>query len=483
MKVAAYVRVSTDEQVQEGYSIAAQRNRLEAYAISQGWEIVQWYVEEGQSAKDMNRTELQRMLKGIQQNIFDVVLVYRLDRLTRSVLDLYELLKNFEEHGVKFKSATEAYDTTTATGKLFLTLIASLAQWERENLGERVRMGMLQKAKEGKWAVSMAPIGYELEEDYLKVNPVEAAVVKEIFSLYVSGVGMNKIARMLNQRGLKTKTNKNWQANTIVYVLKNPIYIGTMRYNVRVNSEQYFEIENACEPIIDKDTFRMVQQLITERSKVHPRRLGTTFLFSHVLTCGKCKKKLIGKTNSSKRGDKVYYSYNYYCPERLKGTCDQPIINQNHLEQKFLEEINQWDFSTYIQDELSKENTDVVQDVQHTKDKLEQELKGLQEQRERWQYAWVNKMIRDEDLIKRLSEVDEKEKMILHELESLTPKESSPVNINITEILEKIKLHWEYMTTEEKRQFILLAFENITVDRISMTKTTADYVFSDIRWA
>lgn len=482
MKVAAYVRVSTDEQVQEGYSIAAQRNRLEAYAVSQGWEIVQWYIEEGQSAKDMKRTELQRMLKGIQQNIFDVVLVYRLDRLTRSVLDLYELLKNFENHGVKFKSATEAYDTTTATGKLFITLIASLAQWERENLGERVRMGMLQKAKEGKWAVSMAPMGYELDGDYLKVNPVEATIVKEIFSLYVSGMGVNKLARLLNQRGLKTKTHHNWQPNTVTYILKNPIYIGTMRYNYRVNNDQYFEVENMCDPIIEKETFDLVQRLIGERKQIHPRRAGTKYIFSGIITCARCKKKMIGKTNSSKRGDKVYYSYNYYCHSRTRGLCDQPIMNQNHIEQKFLEEIKEWDFRETIETELESEQMDVVQDVQLTKVQLQQELEGLKEQRERWQYAWVNKMIKDEDLIKRLSEVEEKEKMILKELESLTPQESSTSNTNISEMLEKIKLHWEYMTIEEKRQFVLLAFDNITVDRISMTKSTSDYVFSDIRW-
>jgi site-specific DNA recombinase len=483
VKVAAYIRVSTDEQAQEGYSIAAQKNRLEAYAVSQGWEIVQWYVEEGQSAKDMNRTELQRMLKGIKQNIFDVVLVYRLDRLTRSVLDLYELLKNFEDHGVKFKSATEAYDTTTATGKLFLTLIASLAQWERENLGERVRMGMLQKAKEGKWSIGLAPMGYDLNGDYLKVNPMEATIVKEIFNMYLSGMGMNKITKSLNERGIRTKSNKVWYAGKVDYILKNPIYIGTMRYNVRVNSDQYFEMENVCEPIIDKATFDSVQKLIQEKSQIHPRQSGSNHIFSTILTCARCGKKLTGKTSFTTRRDKKYYSYNYFCPSKIRGLCDQPMINQNHIEQKFLNEIKEWNFSAEIQSNLQNEEFGTVQDNQLARERLQQELDSLQEERDRWQYAWLKKMIKDEDLVKRLSEVEEKEKMILKELENLTPKESSTTNTNIAEILEKIKLHWQYMTNEEKKQFLLLAFDNITVDRISMTKTTEDYVFSDIRWA
>ncbi|MGZ7119966.1 MAG: recombinase family protein, partial [Methanobacterium sp.] len=201
MKVAAYVRVSTNEQAQEGYSIAAQKNRLEAYALSQGWEIVKWYVDEGESAKDLNRTDLTRMLKDVKLGIFDVVLVYKLDRLTRSVMDLYKLLDKFEEYNVKFKSSTEIYDTSTAMGRLFITLVSALAQWERENLGERVSMGMQQKAKEGKWTVANPPLGYVSNDSVLSIHPSEAAIVKEIYSLYLSGMGMWKIAGNLNERG------------------------------------------------------------------------------------------------------------------------------------------------------------------------------------------------------------------------------------------------------------------------------------------
>jgi site-specific DNA recombinase len=170
MKVAAYIRVSTEEQVKEGYSISAQKHRLEAYAISQGWEVVQFYVDEGISAKDLNRPELQRMIKNLEEGVFDCVLVYRLDRLTRSVLDLYKLLNIFEKHNIKFKSATEVYDTTTAMGRMFITIVAALAQWERENLGERVRMGMQEKARGGKWVINVPPFGYERVEDGLEIR-------------------------------------------------------------------------------------------------------------------------------------------------------------------------------------------------------------------------------------------------------------------------------------------------------------------------
>lgn len=142
MKCIAYVRVSTEEQAKHGYSIAAQTEKLEAYCVSQGWDLVETVVDDGYSAKDMDRPYFQKMINRIKQGGIDVLLVYRLDRLTRSVLDLYNILQILDDHNCKFKSATEVYDTTNAMGRLFITLVAAIAQWERENLAERVKMGI-----------------------------------------------------------------------------------------------------------------------------------------------------------------------------------------------------------------------------------------------------------------------------------------------------------------------------------------------------
>lgn len=145
MKCIVYVRVSTDEQAKHGFSIAAQIEKLEAYCISQGWELVDKYIDEGYSAKDLQRPAFEKMMDTLKQGNIDVLLVYRLDRLTRSVMDLYKILKILDDNNCMFKSATEVYDTTNAMGRLFITLVAAIAQWERENLGERVRLGMEKK--------------------------------------------------------------------------------------------------------------------------------------------------------------------------------------------------------------------------------------------------------------------------------------------------------------------------------------------------
>jgi site-specific DNA recombinase len=483
MKVAAYIRVSTEEQVKEGYSISAQRNRLEAYAISQGWEIVQFYVDEGISAKDLNRPELQRMVKGIKEKLFDCVLVYRLDRLTRSVLDLYQLLSVFDDNGIKFKSATEIYDTTTAMGRMFITIVAALAQWERENLGERIRMGMQEKAKEGKWAMNTAPFGYDLDGiDALKINTSESLVVKEIYSMYTEGKGMHKIARALNEKGIHTKKNKPWSQNSVHYVLTNPIYKGTMRYNYRLNSEQYFEVEGAAKPIVTENEFEMVQKIIHTRSGFHPRQATSRYLFSKILKCGRCGKTLIGKSNSTKRGDKVYHSFNYYCPNRQRGICDLPMINQNHIEEKFTRLFNQTDFEEVAVEKEENEQKESQGDHEETVKKLKKEQEEIQKRRSKWQYAWANEIISDNDFKNRMKEEEEKEKMILKELENLKPKESSTPIDNIIELWSNVKLNWEFMDTNEKKQFVQIAIDSIVVDRVSMTKSINDYVFKEVKF-
>jgi site-specific DNA recombinase len=467
MKVAAYIRVSTEEQAQEGYSISAQKNRLEAYAISQGWEIVGFYVDEGISAKDMNRPELNRLIKGVKEKAFDCVLVYRLDRLTRSVLDLYELLNIFEKYEVKFKSATEIYDTTTATGRLFITLVAALAQWERENLGERVRMGMQEKAKEGKFVISIPPFGYDKDGDYLKLNESEAVIVKEIFRLYLSGkYGMKKIAAILNERNLKTKAGKPFNDNSIKYILTNPIYIGTIRYNYRVNNEQYFEVENAAPAIITKEEFDRVQAIVNKRKTHHPRRATSPFIFSGVLTCARCGNKMIGKWSISKRGDETHKIYSYICRGKAIGLCDNHSIVQSYIEDRFLKTISQWDINQEAEKTIKKHEKQ--SDNKEKIESIKKELKQVENRRSKWQYAWVNEMISDEDFKNRMNEENEKEKMLLKELEALSEeKQNISININISQLLADMHKNWKKMSVEEKKQFVQLAVKEIIVNRTS----------------
>lgn len=480
MRVAIYVRVSTEEQAEEGYSIKAQIDRLNAYATSQDWKVVKTYIDEGQSAKDMQRTNLTKMLDDLKNDIFDCVLVYKLDRLTRSVLDLYTMLNIFEKYNVKFKSATEVYDTTTAMGRLFITLVAALAQWERENLGERVRMGMAQKAKEGKWTVSLPPFGYDKDNndgDYLVINEQESIIVKEIFDYYSSGkYGIGKIAKLLNLRGLKTKSLHNWNTNSVRYVLTNPIYVGTIRYNYRVNTEQYFEVNDAVPSIIEKELFDEAQRMLHSRSQHHPRKATSPYIFTSVLKCARCGGSLAGKQASGRNRS---VSYNYYCFNKRYGTCDLPLIAQNYLEIQFLNKIKEWNYKNVLDVEL--ENKPAKENDEEKLNNLRKSIEEIEKRRSKWQYAWMNNLITDDDLRKRNKEEDENEKQINQELELINQNKHIDVkNEELIDTLNELQTNWNVLEIYEKKKLVEMLINEMTIDKVFKGRTPDSVEIKDI---
>jgi site-specific DNA recombinase len=468
MKAAIYVRVSTAEQAAEGYSIRAQTDRLKAYCVSQGWEIFEFYVDDGYSAKDTNRPNLKRMMKHIEEGLIDCVLVYRLDRLTRSVRDLYSILETFDNYDCKFKSATEVYDTTTAMGRMFITIVAALAQWERENTGERIRMGMEQKAREGNWVINQAPYGYEIDKENktLVINEREAFIVKRIYDDYLSGKTMRKIAIEFNRSNITTKSGAIWNDFKIKYILSNPLYVGTMRYNYRMNKENYFEVEDAHPAIISKDLFENVQKIKESRRIVHPRSATSKFIFSGIAKCARCGAPLAGRYGyykSKTKKDHISRPRSYYCTKRRLGKCDLPQIGEYLLEMQFLDYLNTFKINPDILEDVSEEKDDSENDQQIKL--LQKELKEINNRRKKWQYAWVNEMISDEDFSNRIEEENTKENDIKNQLSSLEPRGEKMNTEDLYGILLDMKSNWNQLNALEKKLLLQMFTKKIVVDR------------------
>ncbi|OAO78072.1 Integrase [Anoxybacillus flavithermus] len=468
MAVALYIRVSTEEQAREGYSIQAQRNKLEAYCVSQGWDVVGFYIDDGYSAKDLERPEMKRMLKHIEQGLIDCVLVYRLDRLTRSVLDLYKLLEVFEKHNCKFKSATEVYDTTSAMGRMFITIVAAMAQWERENLAERVRMGMQEKARQGKWVINVAPYGYDIDRttDTLVVNQQEAVIVRKIYDMYLSGMGMHKIALSLNNQGTATKSGAAWTSNKVKYVLTNPLYIGTMRYNYRVNNENYFEVDGAVPAIISEEVFERAQKIIEKRKTAHPRSATSEFVFSGVAKCARCGAPLAGKYGFSRRGEKIHRPRSYYCTKQKIGLCDQPNMSERFIEQKFLQFLKDIEFNERLLSNIESGNEE-EKHIEERREWIQTELKAIEKRRVKWQYAWANDTINDDDFKKRMKEENEKEEALKKELEQIQPKKEKTSETDVKEVIRNIIVNWSFLEAIEKKTLLQMVVKKLVVDKIS----------------
>ncbi len=211
-RAIGYVRVSTTQQAETGVSLDAQAEKIRAMAVVQDAELVDVIIDAGASAKDLNRPGLVRVLALVEKRQVDAVIVAKLDRLTRSVRDLGELLERFERRGVSLVSVAESLDTGTAAGRLVLNVMASVSQWEREVIGERTREALAHKKSQGQ-RIGTVPFGYALGDDRrtLVQQPDEQATLSLLREYRAAGFSLRAIAAELNQRGLRTRSGVAWR--------------------------------------------------------------------------------------------------------------------------------------------------------------------------------------------------------------------------------------------------------------------------------
>ncbi|WP_301744043.1 recombinase family protein [uncultured Duncaniella sp.] len=305
-RAAVYIRVSTQEQAQEGYSVGEQKERLIAYCKAQDWLIADIYVDGGYTGSNLNRPGIQKLMA--ETDKFDVVLVYKLDRLSRSQRDtLYLIEEIFLPNNVDFVSMQESFDTSSPFGKAMIGLLAVFAQLEREQIKERTKMGRIARAKAGLYhGGGYIPIGYDYDHDAgkLVINPYEAEQVRKIFEWYLSGGSLKSITDRLQDEGFTNKYGSYSSWSSVRYILENETYLGRIHFGDVL-------VEHAHEAIVSEEQFNAVQVL---RGKRREQYGATAFQSKHWLTglifCGNCGGRYYLR-NSGK------YSY-YACYSRTK---------------------------------------------------------------------------------------------------------------------------------------------------------------------
>lgn len=321
--------------------------RLEAFCKSQDWEILDRYVDDGYSGKNLDRPAAQRLLKDAKEKRFDMIAVYRLDRFSRRAVDVLRVVEEiFEPNGIYLKSATEPFDTQTISGRLMLSMLVAFAQFERESIAERVKVNMAHKAKGGEWCGGFSsPYGYENRDKKLYIIEHEAAVVRKMFDMYDSGAGYRSIALALNEQGLTTRLGNPWIHSRIREIIINPIYAGLMVWNrterkgkktIRRPTEEWIISEGEHEAIVDKQLFDRVQARMELKSHSSPRT-NSHYALSGLIYCGKCGSKYRGWYKFSRKGEKVRY---YRCGGYTDGIhCHSVSIRVEKLESAVLEEL------------------------------------------------------------------------------------------------------------------------------------------------
>lgn len=308
MRCGVYVRVSTDDQRDNGYSIDSQLRMIKEYCEKNDYDIVDVYNDAGHSGKDLMRPEMQRLLKDIKSKKIDKLVAIKVDRLTRNNYDGFWLLNYCEEHDVKIELILEPYDVSTANGEMIFGMNLVFGQRERKEIGARTKRAMEEMVLE-KIHPSRAPYGYirNKETGHLEVEPIEAQVVKEIFELCKKGHSTRNIATIMKDNNAYLKQGK-WKADRVYKILTNSIYIGVFEYGkYKRKPQDVLRVEDYCEPIIDIKTWNTTRANL-EKNK-HSNYGEHIHLFAGLVKCPICNEILAASESfkTYKGSTKIYY--------------------------------------------------------------------------------------------------------------------------------------------------------------------------------
>ncbi len=264
-RCAVYCRVSSDERLDQSFnSIDAQREAGIAYVASQkaeGWELVpDFYEDPGFSGGNMERPGLKRLLKDIQAGKIDIVVVYKIDRLSRSLADFAKMVEVFDNHMVSFSSVTQQINSATSMGRLMLNVLLSFAQFEREVTGERIRDKIAASKRKGMWMGGSVPLGYRVENRALQIEPQEAELVQRIFEQFITEKSTTKIVKELNEQGIQTKRKKTFCKQSIYKILHNRTYIGEISHKGESFPAQH-------EGLIDSTTWEQTHAILSQDNR------------------------------------------------------------------------------------------------------------------------------------------------------------------------------------------------------------------------
>lgn len=349
-KVALYVRVSTTSQLEEGYSIEEQKAKLESYCDIKDWHIYKVYTDGGFSGSTTERPALEQLIKDAQSKLFDTVLVYKLDRLSRSQKDTLYLIEDiFLKNNIEFVSLLENFDTSTPFGRAVIGLLSVFAQLEREQIKERMQLGKLGRAKAGKsmmWAKTSYGYNYDKETGSMTINEYEALAVKEIFTSYLAGMSITKLRDKINEEYPKQPA---WSYRTIRGILANPVYCGLNKYKGQT-------FQGTHKAIISLDGFEQTQRELAKRQQTakelsNPRPFQAKYMLSGLVQCGYCQaplKVILGQTRKDGTRFKRYECYQRH-PRKTRGVtvyndnkkCESGYYDMDLLEHYVLTRISQ----------------------------------------------------------------------------------------------------------------------------------------------
>ena len=499
-RVAIYCRVSTIEQAEEGYSIDEQQRLLMEWCKKMDYIIHKCYSDRGISGKAIkNRPELKQLLNDAEDKKFDMVISWKINRISRKLTDVLKIVDALEQSNITFKSYSEPFETDTPAGKMQFQMMALIGEFERGTIAQNVKMGMCAKAKAGEWCGGRV-LGYDLvavanlegakrRKTKLTINEKEAETVRFIFNEYGNGKGYKAITNQLNKLAHKTKKGNNFSIGSIKHIITNPVYIGNIRYNVIQNwSEKRRRNVNpnpiindgVHEAIIDEKLWEKVQAVLANKKEKPSRVHDGQFPLTGILRCPKCGAGMVISRTTNKLADGTKKSISYYaCGNwKNKGTA---VCNSNSIR---ADKANEYVFSklsellsndNMIKTIVSNVNRERIRKVNPTKNNLtriDKELEKLDKKKGRIFEAYEDEIITKEEFQERKDELTERVKRLEEEKTPLLVtlsddvKEELPYEF-IKSILENFsKVLTINVSREQQKKLIHMIISEITINEL-----------------
>ena len=475
-KVAIYIRVSTQEQAMEGYSIGAQTERLSAYCKAKDWPIFHIYTDPGFSGSNMQRPALKQLFQDIEHQCIDCVLVYKLDRLSRSQKDtLYMIEDVFLKNNIAFVSMNENFDTSTPFGRAMIGILSVFAQLEREQIRERTRMGRTERAKSGLWhGGGWEPFGYSYKDGHLIVNPMEKIIVQDIYKMFLDHAPITSIEYAMTE-----KYGRRMSHTIIHSVLTTPLYTGVINWRGKAYPGQH-------EAIIDEVSYKRAQLLMKDRSRIaasKPYPFKSTTLLGGLLYCGHCGSRYFAKGNYSGHGNKKSYRPYYYCYSRAKTTarlvldpdCKNHAYAVANLDASIIDEITHLANDEKYFDEVSASNRAPKDDIFDRRISIMQRIDEIETQRTRLIDLYQIGSISINDVDERSAKLDDEQNALQCTLDAMESHKTEKMpRSRAMELLKQFVSIVDTAELDDKKELLGELIEKIIV------KETKDEF--DIMW-
>ena len=457
-----YIRVSTEDQAREGFSLPEQEKRLRAMCEYKGYEIYKLYKDAGISAKDMNRPAFEELLQDIREKKCNTIVVLKLDRLTRSVYDMEFIMKFLEENDAYLDCANEEINTTNSSGKMVARLLTTVSQNEIERTSERTKVGLAGAIKEGH-IPGKNPLGYKRDGKKLVIDPLTKDIVKRIYDLYFEGKSYSNIATIFNQEEVLGKTN--WRDTGILRIISNEIYKGDFVSGKTFNKPVYYE--NVVEPIVSKELWENCQVQKKKNQKSYMRT--QTYIFLQKLKCPKCGRILAGGASHKLKSDKWYF---YYRCEDCKNNIKEEVIETSV--KTLLADILEYDnvVNEFFLPVLKSKLND-------PKEQYEKELKSLNNKKERIRKAYIDSVFTEEEYKQESKTIDSQIEFVNSKL--LENSQAEQLNFTTEDILfkrdmdfiNKVKLpisyyafneNWDLLDRDTKADIVMRYIDDIELE-------------------